>query len=156
MKKKQMKLKGTPGMLCMCVLMTLFLLPAVSCRKNNSLAVSPVGLQNIASQLEGEILNGSLSTESDEEGLALWCNGGKILIAVAKIPTQQFADPGNIKQVQIVYSNFGLIIRDTDTNKIWYYIQNDAESQKRFESLLFTGENPIISHITESIKINLS
>ncbi|HTE10993.1 MAG TPA: hypothetical protein VK645_08485, partial [Chitinophagaceae bacterium] len=61
-----------------------------------------------------------------------------------------------IKHAQVVYSNYGIIIRDTDTNRLWYYIQNDEESQKRFESLPSSGENPVISGITETIKLNLS
>ncbi len=157
MKTNQMKLQSVPGMvLCMGLIMALLFLPAVSCRKNSSLPASPIGLQNIANKLEGEILKGSVSTESGEDGLALWCNGGKTLIGIAKIPSQGFTDPGNIQHAQIVYSSFGIIIRDTDTNKLWYYIQNDEKSQKQFESLQYAGEKPVVSGITGTIKVNLS
>jgi hypothetical protein len=156
MKTNQMKLKSVPEMICMTLIMALLVLPAVSCSKNGSLPASPIELQNTANKLEGEMLIGSLSTESDEDGLALWCNGGKTLIGLAKIPSQGITDPGNIEHAQVVYSNFGIIICDTDTNKLWYYIQNDEKSQKRFQSLHSAGEKPIVSSIGGTIKLNLS
>ena len=156
MKTKQMKLQSIPGMVCMGLLMALLVLPAVSCRKNSSLPASAIGLQTIANKLEGEILNGRLSTEGDEEGLAVWCNSGKTLIGIAKIPAQGLTDPGNIEHAQVVYSSFGIIIRDTDTNKLWYYIQNDEKSQKRFESIQQAGVQPVVSGIAGTIKLNLS
>jgi len=148
--------RGVPGMVCLALMLAVMLLPFISCKKNDAAPPPAVSLQTMADKLQGEIFNGSISTESDEEGLALWCNNGMTLIGVAKIVTQHFTDPGNIKHAQVVYSNYGIIIRDTDTNRLWYYIQNDEESQKRFESLPSSGENPVISGITETIKLNLS
>jgi hypothetical protein len=156
MKTKQMKLQSMPGMVCMGVIMALFILPAVSCRKNSSLPASPIGLQNMANMLQGEILTGSVSTESGEDGIALWCNGGKTLIGIGKIPSQGLPDPGNIAHAQVIYSSFGIIIRDTDTNSLWYYIQNDEKSQTRFQSIQPAGEKPVVSGITGTIKLNLS
>jgi hypothetical protein len=143
-----------PGMVCLALMLAVIFLPFISCKKNN--AAPAVSLQTMADKLQGEIFNGSISTESDEEGLALWCNNGMTLIGVAKIVKQHFTDPGNIKHAQVVYSNYGIIIRDTDTNLLWYYIQNDEESQKRFESLQSPGENPVISGIAGTIKLHLS
>jgi len=156
MKTTQMKFKGIPGMVCLGFVVGLFFLLAVSCRKNSAGPASTVTLQTIADKLEGEILNGSVSTESDEEGTALWCNEGKTLIVLAKIPSQGFTDPGKIEHAQVVYSSFGIIIRNTATNQLWYYIQNDEKSQKRFESLQSAGESPVVSGILETIRLNLS
>jgi len=156
MKTKQMKLQSIPGMVCLGLIMVLLILPVLSCRKNSLLPASTTGLQTIANKLEGEILNGRVSTEGDEEGLAVWCNGGKTLIGIAKIPSQGFTDPGNIEHAQVVYSNFGIVIRDTDTNQLWYYIQNDEKSQKRFESIQQAGVQPVVSGTMGTIKLNLS
>jgi hypothetical protein len=156
MKTKQMTLQSIPGMVCIGFIMALLVLPGVSCRKSSSLPASSPGLQNIANKLEGEILNGSVSTESGEDGIALWCNGGKTLIGIGKIPSQAFTDPGNIEHAQVIYSSSGIIIRDTDTNKLWYYIQNDEKSQTRFQSLQAAGEKPVVSGTTGTIKLNLS
>jgi len=145
-----------PRMACLRVIVLLLLLPAVACRKNNTVPAQAVSVQLMAAALEGEILNGSISTESDEEGLALWCNGGKILIGIAKLASATFTDPGNIDNAQVVYSNFGVIIRDTKTNKTWYYIQNDAQSQQRFERLSTTAGNTIVSGIEGSIRLHIS
>jgi hypothetical protein len=85
MKTKQMKLQSIPGMVGIGLIMALPVLTAISCRKNSSLPASPIGFQHIAIRLEGEIFKGSVSTESDDEGLVLWCNGGKTFIVLAKI-----------------------------------------------------------------------
>lgn len=151
-----MKLQSMPGMACMGIIMALFVLAAISCSKNSSGPAAPTGFPDIANQLQGEILNGSVLTESGEDGIALWCNGGKVLIGIGKIPSQEFTDPGNIEHAQVIYSSSGIIIRDTDTNKFWYYIQNDKNSQTQFQSLQPAGEKPIVSGITGTIKINVS
>jgi len=156
MKTEKNKVPGLPGMAWSPIVMVLLFLTALSCRKNDSSPASPVKMQNIASKLQGEIINGSILTESDEDGIALWCNGGKILIGIGKISSRAFSNPGNIAHAQVVYSNFGVIIRDTDTNKSWYYIQNDEESQQRFGALPAAGENPVISGIAGTIRLNLS
>ena len=156
MKTEKNKVPGLPVMAWSPIVMVLLLLTALSCRKNDSSPVAPVEMQNIAIKLQGEIINGGISTESDEDGIALWCNDGKVLIGIGKISSQACSNPGNIAHAQVVYSNFGVIIHDTDTNKSWYYIQNDEESQQRFGSLPAAGENPVISGIAGTIRLNLS
>jgi hypothetical protein len=151
-----MKLQSTPGMVCRGIILLLLFLPAISCRKNSSLPPSPGNLPSIANKLDGMILTGSLLTESDGEGMALLCKNGKILISLEKIPFHDIANPGNIEHAEIMYSDFGVIIRDADTNQRWYYIQNDEKSQKRFEALPSASENHVNSGIAGTIKINLS
>ena len=138
------------------VLILLFLLPAIGCKKNNTVAGPPVSVQTMATVLEGEVLNGSISTEADEEGLALWCNGGKILIGIAKMTSKTFTDPGNIEQAEVVYSNFGIIIRDAKTNWTWYYIQNDAQSRQHFNQLPDSGLPVIVSGTEGTVRLNIS
>ncbi|MEO7309008.1 MAG: hypothetical protein ABIX01_01310 [Chitinophagaceae bacterium] len=155
MKTKQICPQRLPAMACRGLLMMLFLLAMLSCKKNNQPPDS-TGLQNIVAKLDGEILYGSLSTQTDENGLLLWCNGGKILIGMAKIPLQAFTNPGKIEHAEVLYSNFGIIIRNTETNKRWYYIQNDEKSRQQFDALLHTGEKPVVSGITGTIRLNIS
>jgi len=134
----------------------LMLVQAIACSKNNAVPQQPVSMQKMANMLEGEMLNGSISTESDEEGLALWCNGGKILIAIGKLASNTFTDPGNIEHAQVVYSNYGIIVRDITNNKTWFYIQNDAQSQQRFEKLAAGTEHAIVSATTGTMRLNIS
>ena len=156
MKTKQQTPRGVPGMVCLVLMLTVIFLPFVSCKKNNAPPLPATSLQSMADLLQGEILTGRVSTESDEDGIALWFNEGKTLIGVAKIITQPCTDPGTIKHAQVVHSNYGIIIRDTDSNKLWYYIQNDEKSQKQFNALGQAGENPVISGIAGTIKLHLS
>lgn len=156
MKTKQMTPRGVPGMVCLALMLAAIFLPFISCKKQNATLVAPFNLQAMADKLQGELLNGSITTESDEDGLALWCNDGKILIGLEKIPAQQFTEPGNIRHAEVVYSNYGIIIRDLDNNKLWYYIQNDDNSQKQFRALQNTGDAPVISGIGGTIKLHLS
>ncbi|MEP6726664.1 MAG: hypothetical protein ABJC98_12670 [Bacteroidota bacterium] len=156
MKTKQMTPTGVPGMVCLALMLAVIFPPFISCKKNNTAPAPPLSLQTMADKLQGEILNGSLSTESDEDGIALWCNDGKTLIGMEKILTLKFTDPGNIRHARVVYSNYGIIIRDMDSNKLWYYIQNDDKSKKQFEELHHPGESPVISRIAGTIKLNLS
>ncbi|HMC84610.1 MAG TPA: hypothetical protein VKI61_03760 [Chitinophagaceae bacterium] len=157
MKAKQMNLKRMPRAICI-GLTILLLLPVVSCRKNNSLQsqASSHNLLYTAGKLNGVLFSGKLFTQNDEEGMALLCNDGKILIALQKIQSDEITNPGNIEHAEIVYSEFGIIIRDADTNKQWYYIQNDENSKKQFESLEQAVERPVTSAIAGTIKINIS
>lgn len=135
----------------------LMLVLAVACRKNNTAQMRSHSIQAMADALHGELLKGGITTETDDEGLALWCNGGKVLIAIAKLTSATFTNPGNIDHAQVVRSDFGIIIRDAKSNTTWYYIQNDAQSRRRFEQLQNTGGGQIIvSGMTESIRINIS
>ena len=156
MKTKKKTPTGVPGLVCLALMLAVIFLPFTSCKKQNVTLVAPFNLQAMADKLEGEILNGAITAESDEDGLALWCNDGKTLIGLEKIPALHFTEPGNIMHAQVVYSNYGIIIRDLDNNKLWYYIQNDDNSQKQFKALQDAGEKPVISGIGGTIKLHLS
>lgn len=154
MKTSNTMLQST-SVLCKGLFVLLIILAGSACRKNTSPVTVPYDLKQTANSLKGEILTGTLTTEGDDDGLALWVNGEKVLIGMGKT-SQDIADPGTIQHVEIVYSNFGVVVRDINTNKLWYYIQNDAESKSKFASLRDTGLSPVTSVITETIKWNLS
>jgi hypothetical protein len=154
MKTSNTMLQST-SVLCKGLFVLLIILAGSACRKNTSPVTVPYDLKQTANSLKGEILTGTLTTEGDDDGLALWVNGEKVLIGMGKT-SQGIADPGTIQHVEIVYSNFGVIVRDINTNKLWYYIQNDPESKSKFASLRDTGLSPVTSVITETIKWNLS
>ena len=154
MKTSNKMLQSIP-MLCMGLFVLLIILSGSACRKNTAAVTVPYDLKQTANSLRGEILTGTLTTEGDDDGLALWVNGEKVLIGMGKT-SEGIADPGSIQHVEIVYSNFGVIVRNTTTNQLWYYIQNEAESKSKFASLRDTELSPITSVITETIKWNLS
>jgi hypothetical protein len=141
------------------LLMLLPILPAASCRKNDAQASKPyLNMQQIASKLDGTLLCGPLTSESDEEGLAIiYDNGkneGKGLIAMEKIPSSLLAVPGRIEHAEIVCSSFGIIVRDIDQNKLWIYMQNDEKSRQKFQSLQLPQESPTVSSFGDSFWIN--
>jgi hypothetical protein len=43
--------------------------------------------------------------------------------------------PENLKNADVLYCQYGVIISDTEKNKIWVYINNDEESHKKFEKV---------------------
>ena len=151
---KKIKMTG-PRMLYLGAILCM-LVQAIACSKKNELPQQPVAMQKIATLLEGEVLNGSITTESDEEGLALWCNGGKILIAIGKLASTTFTDPGHLEHAEVVYSAYGIVVRDVTSNKTWFYIQNDAQSQQRFEKLVNGIELAIVCGTNGTMRLNIS
>jgi hypothetical protein len=156
MKTTQIGLKRLTGILCPLLIMAFLFLPGISCKKNSAVTASTASLEKAVKQLDGELINGSISTESDDEGIALWCNNRKTLIGMAGLYSQALSNPGKIEHAQVVYSNFGVIILDIDTNRLWYYIQNDPQSEQKFQSLPVTGKPPVISGTAGTIKLHLS
>jgi hypothetical protein len=138
--------------LSFCMLLTL----SFSCRKSGIAAASAEDMNYMTRSLEGLLLTGPLTTVTDSDGLALFCNNGKTLIALGGIAAQHLADPGNIKHATLVYSNFGIVVRNCDTGQVWYYIQNDETSRQRFEPFRKAAEKPLVSAITGTFKINIS
>jgi hypothetical protein len=134
----------------------MLLIFSASCRKNNAARTSPETLNYLSSNLEGMLLTGNLTTEKDSDGLAIFCNNGKTLIAVGSLAPAAPADPGNMEHAAVIYSRFGVIVRNLDTGQVWYYIQNDEQSRQRFQTLQGAVANPLISPVTETIKINIS
>jgi len=151
-KKPPSVLALVTAILSFCMLLTL----SVSCRKNSITQLPAEDINYMTRSLEGMLLTGRLTTEKDSEGLALFCNNGKTLIALGGTASQPLADPGDIEHAALIYSSFGIIVQNCDTGQVWYYIQNDESSRQRFEALHAAGEQPRISAITETIKINIS
>ena len=129
---------------------------SLSCRKNSVTQASAEDINYMTRSLGGMLLTGRLTTEQDSDGLAIFCNDGKTLIALGGIASQQLANPGNMEHAAVIYSSFGIIVRNGDTGQVWYYIQNDKNSRQRFEALRGAVEKPLVSAITETIKINIS
>jgi len=151
-----MKFQNIPALLYKGLFLFLISLPIVSCRKNNSPVRASDNLQGIANRLGGIIIKGSIATESGNDAVVILCNEGNIAIGMGKIPLHDVVNPPNIEHAEIIYSDFGIIISDTDSRQKWYYIQNDDKSQKTFEGLHLAKENAFVSGITGSIKIKLS
>ena len=138
--------------LSFCMLLTL----CVSCRKGGIAPAPAEDINYMTRSLEGILLTGPLTTEKDSDGLAVFCNNGKTLIALGGVASQHLANPGNIEHAALIYSSFGIIVRNCDTGQVWYYIQNDETSRQRFEAMQGAAEKPLVSVITETIKINIS
>lgn len=155
MKTKHGVVHAGIALACKGMLFLLLFMPATSCRKNSTANNLPADLKQVAVKLDGTLVTGSLMSESDNEGLAVLYNNSKELLLIEKIKSSHLATPGEIKHAEIVCSSYGIIIRDTDNNKTWFYIQNDEKSKRKFSSLP-VDENAFVSPILGSMLIHVS
>ena len=62
---------------------------------------------------------------------------------------------GTIQNAKLIYSKFGVVVQDMNTNKTWLYPNNDTESREKFELVKpYLPENCILSEIAGTIKID--
>jgi hypothetical protein len=139
-------------------IMLLLLLAASACQKREfAVADSPDNLTYISTMLEGEIISCNIANEQDTDGLAIICGEGKEIIVLEKIPSKIIEASGSIQNAELIYSKFGVLVRDTDTKKTWLYPNNDAKSRQRFESVRpYLPENFSLSEIAGTMRIKLS
>jgi hypothetical protein len=101
----------------------------ISCKKNDrDVTKSDNSLTNIAASLNSKVLTGSLSASSSEDGLSLIFDNGTKTILLEKIPNTELAEIGLIQSA-------GIIVKDLAKDKVWFFVNNDEESIKRFEAI---------------------
>ena len=86
-KKPPSLLAVVSAIISFCMLLTL----SLSCRKNSVTQASAEDINYMTRSLGGMLLTGRLTTEQDSDGLAIFCNDGKTLIALGGIASQQLA-----------------------------------------------------------------
>jgi hypothetical protein len=111
------------------------LLATASCSKNET---APGAAQDdfeiMAGLLHGEVISSDLEIAEDEEGIALICKD-KDLIVLEKIPSVAITTIGNRPDTRIIYSEYGVVIRDENSKETFLYVQNSPECRKKFESI---------------------
>jgi hypothetical protein len=105
-----------------------------SCKKSESSVTTPQNdIDRIASILTGEVFSSGIEDGQDEEGLVFVCKGGNDLLCLEKTSAVFITTTGALANATIIYSKYGILIRDNESQQTWLYIQNDPESREKFE-----------------------
>ena len=105
-----------------------------SCTKPAELSAQPVQLSQLAEILKGEIISGNLTSISNE-GFLVQDKGETKIFLLEKNQRLIIETPGNLKRVDVLYCQYGVLISDFENNTTWLYINNDEESRKKFEPI---------------------
>ncbi len=112
-----------------------------SCKKN-SIDVLPQknDMSDATKIVDGDLLTGNVTIESDENEVALNYKNGNKFILIAKIPNTPIANITDMQSAEVITSKYGIILKDLSSDKVFFLINNDSESIKRFETVqsLFT------------------
>lgn len=135
MTTKNSKLSGSiifPGMITVLVAVMLLF----SCKKGS---VETVSVKNdmveAAKVLDGTVLSGNVTTESNENEIALNYNNGNKFILIEKIQGTEPISINSIQSAEVITSKYGVILKDLSNNKIFLLTNNDSESLKMFEEV---------------------
>ncbi len=135
----------------------ILLLTVSSCQKKE---IAPEFSKNdiirVNDLLKGEIISGIISdVQEDTDGLAIVFGNEEEIIFLQNIPSKTIASIGTIQNAKLIYSKFGVVVQDMNTNKTWLYPNNDTESREKFELVKpYLPENCILSEVAGTIKIN--
>jgi hypothetical protein len=138
-----------------------WLLPAMSvllfsCIKSDIPVPPPAtNMVTVANELEGEVFTGAIEVFQEDDGVVFSCNNGKTLIALQKLNPDNLPTSGNIEHAEIICSEKGIVLRNTATNEIWTYVNNDTDSKEKFEKIgAYFTKTPNQSLIHSNIRIN--
>ena len=85
--------------------------------------------------LDGTVLSGNVTTESNENEIALNYNNGNKFILIEKIQGTERISINSIQSAEVITSKYGVILKDLSNNKIFLLTNNDSESLKMFEQV---------------------
>ncbi|MBX2924534.1 MAG: hypothetical protein KF746_20200 [Chitinophagaceae bacterium] len=89
------------------------------------------------------VLSGDVTIANDDNGIVLNYNKGSKLILVEKIQGAKSIDMSGIHSAEIITFEYGVILKDTDSKKVFFLINNDYESVHAFQSIqsFFAGNH---------------
>jgi hypothetical protein len=135
MTTKNSKVSGTkilPGMVTAVIAIMLL----SSCKKNS---VENAAVKNdmvtAAKMIDGAVLSGTITSESDESEVALNYNNGNKFILIAKIAGAESIHINNMQSAELITSKYGVIIKNVSTDKVFLLANNDSESIKKFKAV---------------------
>ncbi len=118
----------------MTVLVAVMLL--FSCKKGSVETVSVKSdMVEAAKVLDGTVLSGNVSVESNESEIALNYNNGNKVILIEKIQGTEPISINSIQSAEVITSKYGVILKDLSNNKIFLLTNNDSESLKMFKEV---------------------
>lgn len=107
-----------------------------SCKKGSVGTVSVKSdMVEAAKVLNGTVLSGNVTVESNESEIALNYNNGNKVILIEKIQGTESISINSIKSAKVITSKYGVILKDLSNNKIFLLTNNDSESLKMFEDV---------------------
>jgi hypothetical protein len=128
-----------------------------SCTKKTSDdAVHTPPLSSLSEILNGTVISGNLISVQNEGFMVQYGKETKIFI-LEKLQNHTNEVPEDIKDADVLYCQYGLVISDSKKNQIWVYINNDEESHKKFETVKSRWKGSFrTSVISGSTRINLT
>ena len=107
-----------------------------SCKKNSITTTSPKNnMGEIAKSLDGDLLIGNISVESDNNEVALNINNGSMFILASEIPNSKMVNIPGMQSAEVITSKYGVILKDQSNDRLFFLVNNDPESIKKFENV---------------------
>lgn len=88
-----------------------------------------------AKMIDGAVLSGTITSESDESEVTLNYNNGNKFILITKIADAESINIDNMQSAEVITSKYGVIIKDVSTDKVFLLANNDLESKKIFDAV---------------------
>lgn len=108
----------------------------ISCKKNiPGTASAGYNMDKAAKILGTKKISGSLESISIENELVLNYNKGNRFIFIDKLPGSSGINIAPISSADLIVSDYGVIIKDLNHDKIWLLVNNDEQSARKFEAL---------------------
>ena len=128
-----------PGMTAILIIVILIF----SCKKSSVDSTVKDDMAEAARTWGGEMFSGTITTQGDEEGVVLDYNNGNKIICIENIKGTEPIRIADIRSAEIITSDYGVILKDVNNNKVFILTTNDPKSAKIAERVksIFPG-NP--------------
>jgi len=92
-------------------------------------------MASVSESLGGDLITGEVTVESDEDEIAINYNNGSKYILITKTPQTQIANINDIQSASIITSKYGIVLKDLNTDKVFFFVTNDSESIDEFKTV---------------------
>ena len=92
-------------------------------------------MASVSESLGGDLITGEVTVESDEDEIAINYNNGSKYILITKIPQTQISNINDIQSASIITSKYGIVLKDLNTDKVFFFVTNDSESIDEFKTV---------------------
>jgi hypothetical protein len=95
-----------------------------------------------AKLVQGKVLRGKITAESNESEIVISYNDGSSYIIIEKLAGYKYPQIDNIASAELVLSDHGLILKNTNENTVYVLTNNDPESIEAFTAAgsVFKGD----------------
>ena len=126
-----------PGMTAMLIIVILIF----SCKKSSVDPTVKNDMSEAARAMDGKMFSGTITTQGDEEGIVLNYNNDNKIICIENIKGTEPIHIADIRSAEIITSDYGVILKDVNNNKVFILTTNDPKSAERAERVksIFSG-----------------